>query len=114
MSLSLPWNRWNRIGRGDIVILRHPQDQTRTSIKRIIGLPGEYIQILENSVWIDEGPLSEPYLSGALTTTKGKADKWLPEADEYFVLGDNRADSEDSRDFGLVKRDLILERVWFR
>ena len=96
------------------MVFRHPNDRDRTSIKRIVGLPGEYIQIIDNGVRVDEAPLSEPYLSGGLTTTKGRADKWLLDANEYFVLGDNRGDSEDSRDFGLVKRDLILERVCFR
>ena len=118
MSLSLPWSRWsrwsrwNRIGRGDIVVFRHPNDRARTSIKRIIGLPGEYIQIIADGVWIDGSPLPEPYLSGVPTTTKGKADKWLLDADEYFVLGDNRAASEDSRDFGPLPRPLVVERVW--
>jgi signal peptidase I len=111
VSLSLPWNRWNRIGRGDIVVFHHPNDRDRTSIKRIIGLPGEYIQLIDDGVWIDESPLPEPYLSGAPTTTKGKAAKWLLDSDEYFVLGDNRGDSEDSRDFGPLRRPLVVERV---
>ena len=111
VSLALPWNR---IRRGDIVILRHPQQRQRWFIKRVIGLPQEYVQIEDSRVLIDQCPLPEPYLGGALTSDKGKATKWHLDADEYFVLGDNRSISEDSRDFGLVRRELILKQVWFR
>jgi signal peptidase I len=111
VSLRLPWNR---VRRGDIVIFRHPQRRNRLFIKRVIGLPGDYVQLADERVLINEQPLREPYLGGASTGSKGKATAWMPDADEYFVLGDNRRDSEDSRDFGLVPRELILQRVWFR
>ncbi|MFQ6028309.1 MAG: signal peptidase I [Dehalococcoidia bacterium] len=110
VSLRLPWNH---IRRGDIVVLGHPREN-RISIKRVIGLPEEYIQVHAEGVLINECLLSEPYLSNSSGTAKGKASQWYTDADEYFVLGDNRRNSEDSRDFGPVQRDLILKRVWFR
>ena len=95
--------------RGDIAECRFP-DRSGTYIKRVIGLPGETIEISEGRLYIDGEALSEPYVSSPsadYSVTLGE--------DEYLVLGDNRADSHDSRaaDMGLLSEDDFIGRVRF-
>jgi signal peptidase I len=105
--------------RGDIVVFRYPNDPRQFFIKRIIGLPGERIEVLNGFVKVYE-PGAErgrvldetAYLDSAVQTV-GDKDVTLG-ADEYFLMGDNRAASLDSRVFGAVPRDFIVGRVWFR
>lgn len=103
--------------RGEVVVFRFPQNESQFFIKRIIGLPGETVQLRGGVVWIVNSVnpngmrLTEPYSrrpesSGETTITLG--DK------EYFVLGDNRAVSYDSRRWGPVPRRDIIGRVWVR
>ncbi len=101
--------------RGEVVVFKSPIN-TDYYLKRIIALPGERIKVENNKVIIynEENPrgwvLSESYLveetPGSLSTTLGP--------DEYFVLGDNRDASFDSRRFGAIKEEYIVGRVWFR
>jgi len=100
------------IKRGDIVIFKHPFEEDKLLIKRIIGLPGETLQIKDGSVYIDGEKLSEPYLSGDVIT---KGSKLLEDNAEYkirnnayVVMGDNREESTDSREWGYVDKDLIV------
>ncbi len=104
--------RWNRLRRGDVAVFASPSGGGGgTYIKRVVGLPGEDIKIAEGMVYIDGGLLAEDYAQG----TKEAAEKeWFNGPDEYFLLGDNRADSNDSRAFGPVSRDSIRGRAWFR
>ena len=107
--------------RGDIVIFKFPDDETQNYIKRIIGIPGDTVEIKDGSVYLydsegklTEGPLDEPYIkeemytSGVLTFT-------VPE-DSYFVLGDNRNSSLDARYWTntFVHEDKILGKALFR
>lgn len=103
--------------RGDVIIFRYPRDESKFFIKRIIALPGETIQVEGSKVTISnkERPggfvLNEPYVatmdkSARLSETLG--------ADEYFVLGDNRDASSDSRVWGVLRRDLIIGRAFLR
>ena len=103
--------------RGDVIIFRYPRDQSKFFIKRIIALPGETIQIdgkkmiVHNAARPDGFVLDEPYVSKmskpAFLTQQLKND-------EYFVLGDNRDESSDSRTWGVLKRDLIVGRAFLR
>lgn len=104
----------SRLRRGDVVVLRNPVETGRTSIKRVIGLPNEDIRLKGGRVYINEVPLEETYLNRASAAGRGDGQEWWTGPDEYFVLGDNRNDSQDSRAFGPVNRQLILGRVWFR
>lgn len=108
--------RFREPQRGEVVVFKYPQDLSSRFIKRIIGLPGEKIEIEEGKVFIErEGKtelLEEPYLSEG-TRTPGNTEFLLRE-DEYFVLGDNRTFSSDSRRWGPVKRDEIVGRVFLR
>ena len=110
--------RFHEPGRGDVIVFRFPQDPSQYYIKRIIGLPDEKIEIKEEKIIIynQENPdgfyLSE---SGYLPEEKtlGQMNMTLDE-DEYFVLGDNRAASSDSRRWGGLPGHYIIGRAWIR
>lgn len=97
-----------RLRRGDIIALRRPGDDG-VYVKRLIGLPGERIRMEAGRVLVNDLPLDEPYLPEGTVTLPGKlgAETQVLEPDHYFVLGDNRAFSEDSRAFGPVPRTWI-------
>jgi len=101
---------WWRSPRGDIVILQVPQAGSGLLIKRVIGLPGEKIEIKGGKVYINEQPLAEPYLSNQ-SQRDMRATVVPPE--HAFVMGDNRGFSNDSRSFGSVPLDNIVGRAWF-
>ena len=102
------------LSRGDLVIVRDPRDSKSRYVKRVVGLPGERIQLLEGLLYVDGNHLAEPYLGG-LPASLGLEDKvWGLGEGEYFVLGDNRPRSTDSRAFGPVDAGLIVGSVWFR
>lgn len=109
--------RFEEPDRGDIVVFRYPRDPRQYFIKRIIGLPGETVSVENGEVSIlnPEHPegfvIEESYLKGA--STPGSKETVLGH-DEYFVLGDNRDASLDSRNFGPVPRRLIVGKAWFR
>ena len=98
--------------RGDIVILHDPRDHAgKELVKRVIGLPGEVLEISAGRVYINGRLLDEPYIHQKWSGEKPRV--LIPEGD-YFVLGDNRDGSADSRYFGLVPRDLIVGKVALR
>ena len=107
--------------RGDVVILKSPYDPSTDLIKRVIGLPGETILIREGTVYINGKVLCEPYLrpgvDGAWTVNANWPADGVPyqlSSTQYFVMGDNRNVSEDSRIFGPVQRSSILAEAWLR
>ena len=100
--------------RGQIVALRHPVNDQAIYLKRVIGLPNEYIALAGGKVEVDGRTVEEPYLRNNAETVSKGASRWFTDADEFFVLGDNRGDSEDSRAFGPVSLKLIVGEVWFR
>jgi len=110
--------RFNEPVRGEVVVFEYPRDPNQFFIKRIIGLPGERVVVvggdvkIYNSKNLDGFVLSEPYLSDSAKTT-GDADIVLKKG-EYFVLGDNRNASLDSRRFGALSKDKIVGRTWLR
>jgi signal peptidase I len=104
--------------RGDIIILRPPSDNSKDFIKRIIALPGERLLISNGTVYINGHKLDEPYLPEQWVTldnwSPGGPDGTIVPPNEYFVMGDNRNRSQDSRIFGFIGRDRIDGRAWFR
>lgn len=94
--------------RGDVIVFER-DDEQRDYIKRVIGLPGDTIEVSQGQVYVDGRPLDEPYLNSA---TSGVFKARLLGADEYFVMGDNRTNSKDSRDFGAIRTSNILGRAW--
>jgi signal peptidase I len=104
--------------RGDIIILRPPADNSKDFIKRVIALPGDKLLIRDSVVYINGHRLDEPYLPEAWTTLNNwpsnNSDGQVMKSNEYFVMGDNRNRSQDSRIFGPIGRDRIDGRAWFR
>ncbi len=100
--------------RGDIVVFEPPvsDDSDKPYIKRVIGLPGETVEIRDGGVFVDDRRLDEPYLAGTATTCPRRACDAVevPEGAVY-VLGDNRANSSDSRTFGIVSVDAIVGKA---
>ncbi|MCX7675410.1 MAG: signal peptidase I [Bdellovibrionaceae bacterium] len=115
---------WASPQRGDIIVFRYPQNPEMFYVKRVIGLPGEKIEWRGHEVWINGSPLPQQELGDGRYQEQGyvleyKRSGFLDEgefqlgADEYFVMGDHRDQSADSRVWGAVKRDLIIGRVAF-
>src|SRR5437868_3439559 len=104
--------------RGDIIILRPPTNNSTDFIKRIIGLPGERLLIRSGVVYINGHKLDEPYLPEAWVNDANWPDNnssgQVLGPNEYFVMGDNRNRSQDSRFFGPISRDRIDGKAWFR
>jgi signal peptidase I len=110
--------RFGEPERGDVVVFKFPQDTSRTFIKRVIGLPGETIVLSGTAITIknterpDGFALEEPYVADALQSSSNMT-VTLAEG-EYFVLGDNRRESADSRYWGALPREDIVGRVFAR
>ncbi len=95
--------------RGDVIVFRSPSTPGKDFIKRVIGLPGEKVEIREGVVWVDDKAVAEPYV----TYHGGRS--WGPQrvkAGELFVLGDNRPSSNDSRQWGMLPRDKVIGKAW--
>lgn len=101
--------RFGEPQRGDIIVFEAPIGRRVDFIKRIIGTPGDEIEVKGGSVYINGVKLTENYIN---VPTQGEESVKLG-SDEYFVLGDNRGASSDSRVFGSIKRKAIRGRVWF-
>ena len=102
--------------RGDIIAFKPKgNENAHYYIKRIVGLPGETAEIIENSVYINGKKIEEDYKTTDIDDVGIASEKITLGGDEYFVLGDNRENSEDSRnaDVGNVKRKYIYGEVWF-
>jgi len=103
---------------GDVIIFRAPKNEEYDYIKRIIATPGQCIRITNGKIYIDEKFLNESYLPSNYTTSAGSFLRnnqtiCVPEK-KYFVLGDNRSHSSDSREWGFVPQQNIIGRAFFR
>ncbi len=95
--------------RGDVVVFHSPANPNKDFIKRVIGLPGEEVEVVDGVVFIDGVRLDETYLSN-----RGQR-SWGPEVVgefEYFVMGDNRSNSSDSRSWGMLDGNAIIGKAW--
>jgi signal peptidase I len=106
--------RFHQPHRGDVVVFRYPKNPAFSFIKRIIGLPGETVLVHDggvtifNSKYSDGVKLTEPYIP---YQTSGEIRIQLKK-NEFFVLGDNRPNSSDSRSWGVLSRDFVIGKVW--
>lgn len=98
--------------RGDVIVFRYPRDPSRDFVKRVIGVPGDTVTINNVGVVSVNGVrLSEPYTNNLLNYYG--SERWTLQANQYFVLGDNRGDSSDSRDWGPVPVSDIIGKAEF-
>lgn len=104
--------RLEDIRRGDIVVFRYPRDPRKSFIKRVIGLPGDRVRVLDGHIYINNRLTSEPYVPEEYLDSRSYPEVKVP-ADSYYVLGDHRSMSNDSRDFGPVPRINIYGKAVF-
>lgn len=100
--------------RGDIIVFKYPVDESKDFIKRVIGVPGDTIEIRDKVVYINGQEIDEPYVLHTKAGNMPVRDNFGPftvPADEYFVMGDNREGSHDSRFWGTVKRSKIVGKA---
>jgi signal peptidase I len=100
------------ITRGDMVVFWFPLDNTKSYIKRVIGVPGDVVKIEAGQVFVNQRPLEENYIPEDYRDRVSWEEHRVP-ADEYFVLGDHRSSSSDSRTWGFVKRGAIYGKAVF-
>lgn len=105
--------RLSSLQRGDMIVGKWQADSTDV-FKRVIGLPGETVTILNNKVLVNGEVLGENYLEPRVVTTAHGQTEWVLGEDEYFVMGDNRLDSGDSRQRGPMRMDDVVGRAWLR
>ncbi len=102
--------------RGDVIVFKYPKDETQRFIKRIIGLPGETVEIKDDTVTVshsqDKTVLHESYIPNSLPTQGSLL--FILKENEYVVLGDNRTNSSDSRIWGVLPKSDIIGRVLVR
>jgi signal peptidase I len=110
------------IRRGDIIVFKYPQDPSRDFIKRVIGLPGDRLELRKKKMYVNDQPLDEPYvqlLEPAPTEPGRSEDKRVDygpvtvPADQYFMMGDNRDNSEDSRYWGFLPASYVKGQALF-
>jgi signal peptidase I len=104
--------RFEPIQRGDIVVFRYPLDASKSYIKRVVGLPGERVSVVEGRVYVNGKPLTEPYLPAEYFDQQSYPVTFV-ESNHYYVLGDHRELSNDSRLWGTVDRKYIYGKAVF-
>ncbi len=104
--------RVGEIHRGDVVVFLYPRDRQKSYIKRVIGLPGDDLRIDHGKVYVNGTSLHESYVPKRFADDRSQPEMTVPQH-EYFVMGDHRSISSDSRDFGAVNRDLIYGKAAF-
>jgi signal peptidase I len=100
------------IHQGDVVVFQYPRDHAKSYIKRVIALPGDRLRIDHGDVYVNGVLLPEPYVPNRFTDDRSQPEMVLA-PQEYFVMGDHRSISSDSRDFGPVDRSLIYGKAVF-
>ncbi|MGD8625187.1 MAG: signal peptidase I [Anaerolineae bacterium] len=95
--------------RGDVIVFLDPRSSDRKLIKRIIGLPGEMVQIRNGAVFVNEQRLNEPYIKNPALYNQPPTP--VP-AEHYYVLGDNRSNSSDSHNWGTLDGEMIVGKAW--
>lgn len=96
--------------RGDVIVFQYPRDTSQDFVKRVIGVPGDTVRVAADGVvTVDGDTINEPYVNDLLNPYQPQT--WRLSADQYFVLGDNRGNSSDSRDWGVVPRKDIIGKA---
>lgn len=110
--------RFSEPKRGDIIVFKNPRDPAQDFIKRIIGVPGDKIKIKDGHVYLNGHIIKEPYLDPNLMTNPqaflNDDEEVTVKNDNYIVFGDNRPGSSDSREWGLLPKENIIGKAFFR
>lgn len=96
--------------RGDVIVFKYPGDTTKDYIKRVIGLPGDVVEIREGVLYVNEQMVDEPYATMPMNYMNEPSR--IVEAGTLYVMGDNRPASSDTRDWGLLDQDLVIGQAW--
>ena len=104
--------RFESVHRGDVVVFHYPGDPSKSYIKRVIALPGDVLHIVDGVVYLNGMRLTESYVPQRFEDGRSVTEEVIP-ANSYWVMGDHRSISSDSRDFGPVPRDLIYGKAAF-
>jgi len=104
--------RFSAVERGDVVVFHYPRDPEKSYIKRVIALPGDRLRIDHGQTWLNGQRIKEGYVPQEYSDTRSMAEIVVPE-ESYFVMGDHRSISSDSREFGPVERSLIYGKAAF-
>jgi signal peptidase I len=104
--------RWEPIERGDVVVFHYPYDPAKSYIKRVIGIAGDRVEIRHGWVYLNDELLFEPYVADKYRDERSYSTRVVPE-DSFFVMGDHRNLSNDSRDFGAVRSEYIYGKAVF-
>jgi signal peptidase I len=104
--------RFEAIGRGDVVVFHYPRDPEKSYIKRVIALPGDRLRIDQGTVWLNGKRQIEPFVPEEYRDMRSMAEIVVPN-DTFFMMGDHRSISSDSREFGPVERSLIYGKAVF-
>lgn len=97
--------------RGSIIVFQSPSEPSKDFVKRVIGIPGDVVEIVQGKVYLNGASLPEPYVTHRDNTSMGPV---IVGAEGLFVLGDNRSASNDSRDWGILPTENLIGRVWLR
>jgi len=103
---------FGKVDRGDTVVFWFPGDPTKSYIKRVIGVPGDRVEVNQGSVFVNGQALVEAYVPDEYRDQSSMSERTVPQ-DEYFVLGDHRSSSNDSRAWGMVPRRYIYGKAVF-
>ena len=95
--------------RGDVIIFRFPRDESRDFVKRVVGIPGDTVEITRGQPLVNGQPLDEPYIKHRDSRTLSPV---VVPSGHYYVLGDNRRSSDDSRNWGTVPLENVIGRAW--
>jgi signal peptidase I len=104
--------KFSAIERGDVVVFRYPRDPEKSYIKRVIALPGDHLRIDHGTVWLNGKRQMEKYVPQEYRDSRSMAEIVVPE-ETFFMMGDHRSISSDSREFGPVERSLIYGKAVF-
>jgi len=105
---------WGHIERGDVVVFWYPKDPEKSYVKRVIGLPGDTVELRNGIVFVNGNEMHEAYLDPEYNRSISSFAPRAVENHTYFVMGDNRDNSSDSRVWGLVPEKYIYGKVFFR
>lgn len=105
---------WSELKRGDVITFWYPNDPNKSFVKRLVGLPGEVVEIRAGKVFVNGRQIIEPYLSAENTQSPSEMSATTVKNHYYFVMGDNRDNSSDSRSWGLVPEKYVYGKVLYR